>query len=255
MNLIKTILIAGVALFSATFTFAAGLGEMNLAEREAFGEAVRAYLLENPEVILEAIEILERRDAAAEAQTDLDLVQNNYADLTRDGFSWVGGNPDGTITIVEFSDYRCTFCKRAHPEVMALLEANDDVRFVLKEFPILGADSTLASKTAISVLINQGGEVYGVFYDLLMAHNGAINVKTLSRLIEQAGGDAGLMVAHMDDPVVTQIIAKNRAMATTMKITGTPTFIIGGEMMRGFAPASAMQRFVDRARSQLQTNG
>lgn len=251
MNLIKTMLIAGITLFGATFTQAAGLGDMSDAERADFRAEVRAYLLENPEVILEAIQVLEQREAAAEAQGDLELVQTNFAELTRDGYSWVGGNPDGAITIVEFSDYRCAFCKRAHPEIKALLEANDDVRFVLKEFPILGADSTLASKAAISVLINQGSDIYGAFQDLVMLHNGAINIKTLSRLVGEVGGDADLMVEHLDDPVVEQIIAKNRALATRMKITGTPSFLIGTEMLRGFAPASAMQNFVDRARSQL----
>ena len=251
MNLIKTMLIAGITLFGATFTQAAGLGDMSDAERSDFRAEVRAYLLEYPEVILEAIQVLEERDAVAEAQGDLALVQANFDELTRDGYSWVGGNPDGAITVVEFSDYRCAFCKRAHPEVKALLAANDDVRFVLKEFPILGADSTLASKAAISILINQGSDIYGAFHDLVMLHNGAINIKTLSRLVGEAGGDADLMVEHLDDPLVEQIIAKNRALATRMNITGTPSFLIGTEMMRGFAPASAMQIYVDRARSQL----
>ena len=251
MNFLKTLLIAGVALLGTTFANAAGLESMTSAERDAFRAEVRAYLLDNPEVILEAIQVLEQREAQAEAKGDLVIVQENFEELTRDGYSWVGGNPDGAITIVEFSDYRCTYCKRAHPEIKALLAANDDVRFVLKEFPILGADSTLASKAAISVLINQGDEVYGNFHDLIMKHNGAINVKTLSSLLEKAGGDADLMAAHLEDEVITQMIAKNRALASRMKISGTPSFLIGTEMLRGFAPEEAMQKFVDRARSQL----
>ncbi|OUS08546.1 hypothetical protein A9Q96_03630 [Rhodobacterales bacterium 52_120_T64] len=251
MSVLKTILIAGIALFGATITQAAGLENMTDAEREVFRAEVREYLLDNPEVILEAIEVLEQRQAQSEAQSDLELVRENFDELTRDGYSWVGGNPDGPITIVEFSDYRCTFCKRAHPEVAALLAANDDVRFVMKEFPILGADSTLSSKAAISVLTKQGNDVYEAFHNLLMSHNGAVNVKTLSRLVVKAGGDADLMVAHMDDPLIEQIIAKNRALAVRMKISGTPSFVIGTEMLRGFAPAATMQGFVDRARAQL----
>ena len=251
MNVFKTILVAGMALLGATFAQAAGLENMTDGERDVFRAEVRAYLLGNPEVILEAIQVLEERQAQVDAQSDLDLVQANFEELTRDGFSWVGGNPDGAITIVEFSDYRCAFCKRAHPEIQTVLDANDDVRFVMKEFPILGEDSTLASKSAISVLTQQGDDVYEAFHNLLMAHNGAVNVKTLSSLVVKAGGDADLMVAHLDDPVVEQIIAKNRDLATRMKISGTPSFLIGTEMLRGFAPAAAMQEFVDRARSQL----
>ena len=255
MNLIKTLLVAGIALLGATFAQAAGLEDMTDAERDVFRAEVRAYLLENPEVIIEAIQVLEERQAQVESQSDLDLVRGNYEALVNDGYSWVGGNPEGTITVVEFSDYRCAFCKRAHAEVNALLAANDDVRFVMKEFPILGPDSTLAAQAAISILVNQGDEVYETFNDLLMRHNGAVNVKTLSKLAVDAGGDVDLMVAHMNDPIVEQIIASNHALGQTMQISGTPTFIIGPEMLRGFMPVAGMQEYVDRARAQLsQTN-
>lgn len=252
MNVLKTILIAGFALLGATFSQAAGLENMTDAEREIFRAEVRAYLLADPEVILDAIQVLEQRQAQSEAQSDLDLVLTNFDELTRDGYSWVGGNPDGAITMVEFSDYRCAFCKRAYPEIKILLENNDDVRFVLKEFPILGPDSTLASEAAISVLINQGSEMYEAFHDSLMNHNGAMNIKTISRLLAGVGGDVDLMIEHMDDEIVGQMIAKNQALAVRMNISGTPSFLIGTEMLRGFAPASSMQKFVDRARSQLE---
>lgn len=251
MKFLKTTAIAGIALLGATFSQAAGLQDMSDAEREAFRAEVREYLLENPEVILEAIQVLEQRQVQDEAQSDLDLVRNNFDALANDGYSWVGGNPDGPITIVEFSDYRCTYCKRAHEEVKALLENNDDVRFVLKEFPILGPDSTLAAQAAVSILVNQGDEVYEAFNDLLMRHNGAVNVKSMSKLIKQAGGDADLMVAHMDDELVQQILASNRALGQTMQISGTPTFVIGPEMLRGYMPLAGMQQYVDRARAQL----
>lgn len=252
MNVFKTILIAGITLLGATFSQAAGLENMTDAERDVFRAEVRAYLLDNPEVILEAIQVLEQRQAQDEAQGDLDLVRSNFNELVNDGYSWVGGNPDGAITIVEFSDYRCAFCKRAHAEVNKLLAANDDIRLVLKEFPILGPDSTLAAQAAISILTQQGDEVYEAFNDLLMGHNGAMNIKNLSKLAVKAGGDADLMVAHMDDPLVNQMIARNHELGQTMQISGTPTFVIGAEMLRGFMPAEGMQDYVDRARAQLR---
>ncbi len=250
-NLI-TLFIAGLALMFATFASAAGIEDMTDTERAAFRAEVRAYLLDNPEVILEAIQVLEERQAQQAAVTDLDLVQQNYDALVNDGFSFVGGNPDGAITIVEFSDYRCPYCKRAYTEVMALLEENDDVRFVLKEFPILGPDSTLASQAAISVLVNQGPELYEKFHDALMTYNGPINRESLDRIAADVGVDVQKMDDHMDDDLVNQIIASNRALAQTMQITGTPTFIIGPEMLRGYAPQATMQEFVDRARQHLQ---
>ncbi len=237
---------------AATLSSAAGLENMTDAERSVFRSEVRAYLLDNPEVILEAIKVLEDRQKAAAATSDLDLVKANYDALAFDGYSFVGGNPDGKITVVEFSDYRCAFCKRAFPEVLSLLKNNDDVRFVLKEFPILGPESTLASQAAISVLINQGPDLYEAFHDALMKFNGPVNLATLTKIAGDVGADTDKMKAHMDDDVTNQIIASNRALAQTMQITGTPTFIIGPEMLRGYMPLAGMQQFVDRARAHLQ---
>lgn len=251
MNFLKTIVVASIAILGTTFAQAAGLEDMTLLEREAFRAEVRAYLLDNPEIILEAIEVMEKRQAQIDAISELDLVRDNFDEITKDGYSWVGGNPDGAITVVEFSDYRCTFCKRAHSEVIALLKNNNDVRLILKEFPILGADSTLAAKAALSILIKQGDEVYEAFNDLLMRNKGAVNIKTLSKFANRAGGDADLMIEHMDDDVVLQIIASNHALGRKMKITGTPSFVIGTEMLRGYMPVAGMQQYVDRARARL----
>lgn len=202
MNLLKVGLIAAFTIFGAASVQATDVTRMTEEERAAFEVEIRAYLLRNPEVILEAIQVLEQRQAAEEAQGDVELVDKYYDQLVNDGFSWVGGNPDGAITIVEFNDYRCAFCKRAYPEVKALLKANPDVRLVMKEFPILGQDSTMASRAAISILTQQGDEIYEKFHNSLMEYNGAINEKTLSKLAEQAGGDAGLMLVHMNDALV-----------------------------------------------------
>lgn len=224
---------------------------MTDAEREVFRAEVRAYLLDNPDVILEAIQVLEERQVASEAQGDLDLVINNYEALVNDGYSFVGGNPNGTITIVEFSDYRCTFCKRAHDEIVTLLAANDDLRLVLKEFPILGPDSTLAARAALSILVNQP-DSFVEFNDLLMQHSGPVNEKTLSRLASDADADPALMLMHMDDDVISGMISNTLQLGQKMQITGTPTFIIGPEMLRGYMPADGMQDYVDRARAKLR---
>ena len=98
------------------------LDEMSEAERAQFRAEVRAYLLDNPEVIMEAVELLQNREAQQQAQADLALVSDNAAEIFDDGYSWVGGNPDGDIVLVEFLDYRCGYCKRAHSEVAQLLE-------------------------------------------------------------------------------------------------------------------------------------
>ena len=100
------------------------LTDMTEAQADAFGEAVRAYLLENPEVIMEAVAVLERRDAAAQVANDAALVSTNYSEIFEDPMSHVGGNPDGDVTFVEFVDYKCGYCRKAFPELQALLEAD-----------------------------------------------------------------------------------------------------------------------------------
>ncbi len=249
-NWIKALFCA-LAMALPNTTFADGLEDMSAAERAAFRAEVRAYLLDNPEVLLEAIQVLEDSRQNAAEQTDLDLVVNNYDALVDDGFSYVGGNVDGDITVVEFLDYRCGYCKKAHDEVAAFLKNNPDVRYVIKEFPILGEDSTESSRAAVSVLTQQPAETYMKFHNALMKFNGPINDKTLASLLEDAGGDVEAMFAHMNDELVDQIIAKNHQLASAMQITGTPTFIIGPQMVRGYVPLATMEAILADAREAL----
>lgn len=121
------------------------LTSMTDAERAAFGAEVRAYLLENPEVIMEAVAALEQRQAADAANTDRTLVETYSNAIFNDGHSWVGGNPDGDITLVEFLDYRCGYCRKASSEVEQLLETDGNIKFIVKEFPILGEESVISA--------------------------------------------------------------------------------------------------------------
>ncbi|MEM7321252.1 MAG: DsbA family protein, partial [Pseudomonadota bacterium] len=206
-------------------------------ERSAFGAQVRAYLLENPEVILEAIQILEQQQAAAEAQADLSLVQEYSDELFNDGYSWVGGNPDGDITLVEFMDYRCGFCRRAVPEVADLLAADGNIRLVVKEFPILGEASTLSSRFAIATKHVAGDDAYKQVHDALLEFGGDISDVTLRRLADGLGLDSDQIIVAMDSDEVSEEITRTRALAQQLNISGTPTFVLETELLRGFLPA------------------
>lgn len=205
-----------------------------------FGAQVRAYLLQNPEVIFEAVAEFERRNAQAQGDMDVALVQANADALFNDPMSWVGGNPDGDVTLVEFLDYKCGFCKRAMPEVEALLEQDDNIRVIVKELPILGPESELAARFAISVLDLAGAEAYDSVHVELMGYDGEITPDYL----EEVAGDLDLaledIVAHMDSDTVSGVIDDNRALAQRLQISGTPTFVMGEQMIRGFVPADAL---------------
>lgn len=226
------------------------LDAMTDAERTAFGAEVRAYLLENPEVMQEAFEVLQLREQQAQVANDVELVQTHSEALFNDRHSYVGGNPTGDITIVEFMDYRCSYCKRAFPEVEALLAADSNIRFIVKEFPILGEQSVLASRFAVATQLVAGDEAYRSVHDTLMEFRGDITQASMTRLAELLELDAEAIIAQMDSDEVTSIIAKNRQLGQDLAITGTPTFVIGDQMVRGYIPIDAMEELVAALRDE-----
>lgn len=219
-------------------------GFEEISDRRALHAEIRDYILRNPEVLVEAFEVLEQRQQLAEAQADVQRVNANADALWNSPTDYVGGNVDGPITIVEFLDYKCGFCKRAHPEMQALLERNDDIRIIRKEYPILGQESIVASRAAISVLLNDGPEAYSEMSDNLMEFGGQITENVLVRFAERSGADADAMLARMNDVEVNRIIQNNRALAQRMGISGTPTFVFGDRLVRGFLPLDRMEETV-----------
>lgn len=235
-------------LLTATPALAFDIDAMSDAERDAFREEIRAYLLENPEVLMEAIGVLEQRRAEEASVAEAQMLETHRAAIFEDGYSWVGGNPDGDVTVVEFMDYRCGYCKRAHPHVTQLLEMDGNIRFVVKEFPILGEQSVLASRYAISVHQIAGDDAYGKVHDALMTWSGDITEGALARIGREAGVDHDAVVAHMDTDAVTEIIDQNRALAQTLQIQGTPSFVMGDQFVRGYVELDQMLEIVDGIR-------
>jgi len=221
---------------------------MNDAERQVFRQEIRAYLLENPEVLMEAIAVLEQRQKEAQTFNDESLIAVNAEALFLDQNSYMGGNPEGDVTIVEFLDYRCGYCKRAHPEVTELINSDGNIRYIIKEFPILGDQSVLASRFAISTLQNVGPEAYAKVHDALMTFRGDISQSSLKRLAKSLDLDAGLIMKAMDSDDVSAVISENRALAQRMQITGTPSFVMGAQMVRGYVPLDGMKEIVASSR-------
>ncbi|MCF6432562.1 DsbA family protein [Leisingera sp. MMG026] len=226
------------------------LSNMSEAEREAFGEQIRAYLLENPELILEAVDLLEQRQQQAEAVRDDTLVTDNLAELQNDGYSWVGGNPDGDITLVEFMDYRCGYCRRAAPEVEKLVKGDGNIRLVIKEFPILGEASVLSSRFAVATKLVAGNDAYKQVHDALIEFGSEPNEVALRRIADGLSLDGDAIFAKMDSEEVTAVLRQTRALAQKMAISGTPTFVLGNELLRGYLPADQMEIIVAEIRDQ-----
>ncbi len=225
------------------------MDDMSDAERQAFRAEIREYLLDNPEVLMEAFSILEERQAAAEAEAAMMAVAANTDLIFGSEFDWVGGNPEGDIVLVEFLDYRCGFCRRAHPDVDALLEYDGNIRLVVKEFPILGEESVLASRFAIASRIALGDAAYETVHDALMEMRGAITVPSLLGMASENGLDGNAIMASIDDPIVDATIATNRDIATRLGISGTPSFIFDDQLVRGYVPLDGMIDIVAQLRA------
>lgn len=217
------------------------------AQRAAMDAMIRDYILRNPEIILEAMEILEQRRDMAAAETDRTLASTHREALENDGFSQVLGNPDGDVTVVEFFDYRCGYCKQAHEHVKELVESDGSIRYIAKEFPILGPESVFAARAAMAASV-QGVDLYDAFNSELMNHTGALSENTVFAIAGDVGLDVDKLRVDVEDPQLAENIRTTYGLARALEITGTPGFVIGDTILRGFAPLETMRAMVDEAR-------
>jgi protein-disulfide isomerase len=212
-----------------------------------FGKEIRGYVLANPEIIVEAANQLEARQNETEANELTTLITNASDEIFNDPASPVGGNPQGDVTLVEFFDYNCPYCRKAAP-VLAELEAGDrGLRIVFKEFPILGPGSEFAARAALA---SRKQDKYLAFHKAMMGHMGKIDESSVLEIAADQGLDVQQLKKDMEDPAIIQAIASNLALAEKLRITGTPGFVAGKEMVRGLVPLRSMQEMIARARQQ-----
>jgi protein-disulfide isomerase len=216
-------------------------------QKAAVDAQIRAYILKNPELLLEALAILEARREAEQAAQDTDLIAANAEALFADGFSQSFGPADADVVIVEFTDYRCGYCKAAHPLTRALLEADAGVRLIVKEFPILGPESLFAGRAALAAATLDPA-AYGRFNDAMMMFKGKLDAGAVMRLAEEAGLDRARLEAAMEAPEIETKLRRTRALAEALGVNGTPAFVIGDQVVRGFVQAERLRELVAAAR-------
>ncbi len=226
------------------------LTAMSPEERAAFQLEVRAYLMENPQVIMDAVAVLEQRQAEAQVATDSELVKVNAADLFEDKASWVGGNLEGDITMVEFVDYRCGYCRKAHDEVAELLKSDGNIKLIVKELPILGDASVISSRFAIATRIVAGDDAYKAVSDVMIKLKSGVEPAVLEAIATKLNLDSQAILAKMNSDEVSAIIGENRQLAARLNISGTPTFIMQDQVLRGYMPLDNMQSIVASLRDQ-----
>lgn len=213
----------GAADKAATSTFSA-------AQRKELGEIIKQYLLENPEVLLEAQNLLEAKMDKIQAERTAAAIKDNASEIFRPTASPIVGNAKGDVTVIEFFDYNCGFCKKAFSDVAHLVDKDKQVKFILKEFPILTKGSEEASRVALAARM-QGK--YWEFHKAMLESQGQANEASALRVAEKIGVDMARLKKDMASPEVKKEIDDTRKLAAKLGIQGTPHFLVGDRIIPG----------------------
>jgi protein-disulfide isomerase len=223
----------------------AGAQGLTNAQRNEIRELVRSYLLANPDVIVEALNLFEERQKAEEAASRVAALRDRLADLKDDPGSPAFGPPGADVTIIEFFDYRCPYCKQMVGPIAELMRGDGRVRIVYKELPILGPDSLVAARAALAAH-RQGA--YRRFHAALMARRGSYDDAAIGAVATELGLDVTRLRADMNRPEIAEQIDRNRALARDLGIRGTPAFVIGNDVVPGAIDLETLRSLVAKAR-------
>jgi len=224
---------------------AAMADSFDAAQRREIGEIVRAYLLDHPELLVEISKELESRQQAEEDKARGEALARNAKDIFRSEHDLVAGNPQGDVTMVEFFDYNCGWCKKGLPEVLSLIDEDKNLRLVMKEFPIFGGDSDYA---AIAALASRKQGKYWQFHVALLGHEGKVTREVVDQVAAEQGLDIEKLKADMKDPEIGAILKRNHELATALSINGTPAFIIDKDVVPGYLPKDGLMASVAKVR-------
>ena len=215
------------------------------AQKAEVEKVIHDYLMDHPDFMVEVLRAAEAHFKAQKAANGKQTIASKRDELLHDAGTAVGGNPDGDVTIVEFFDYRCPYCKQVEPALEAMAKDDPKLRIVYKEYPVLGADSMFATKMALAARM-QGK--YAAFHDAMMATKGQIGEQVILDVAKAAGVDVARAKADMESSGVQEIIKRNYALAESLDIQGTPAFIIGDTLVPGAADIDSLKKLVAEAR-------
>lgn len=213
-------------------------------QEQAIRKIVRDYLIKNPEVISEAIAALRQKQEREKVARQTAAVSEHRKEIFTTTIAPIGGNPNGTVTIVEFFDYNCGWCKRAKPILDSVIKNDGKVRVVYKEFPILGSGSVYAAQAALAAR-KQGK--YVEFHNKLMSYGGRISPPVVLRLAKEVGLDVAKLQKDLKDPEITKVLRANYDLAKKIGVEGTPAFVIGTRVTHFMQP-DQLQAVLDDAR-------
>jgi protein-disulfide isomerase len=215
-------------------------------DEDRIKELVLEAIRENPGIVFEAAQLFEQQQQALQAQAAAQVLDTEKATLENDPNAPVLGNPDGDVTVVEFFDYNCPYCRRVKPEMEALLAADPNVRVVYREWPILGDGSVFAARAALASR-NQGK--YEEFHWAMMQLKERAEEASILRTAEDIGLDVAQLRSDMNGPEIEEHIQTSMRLAQSLGFSGTPSFVIGDSLAPGLIQADQMIELVDQARA------
>jgi len=218
----------------------------NLSQAE-IEQLVHDYLLEHPEVIQQSLNRYEQQQAAARQAAEQERLAGMTDQLESNPNDPVIGNPDGNLTLVEFYDYNCGYCKRADATVQALIEANPDLRVVYKEFPILAETSMTAAQASLAFHRLYPDQFEDFHRSLLGRRSLPSDTAVWDTVADMDGVDVESVREESQAAWVQQTLAQNRQIARGLGVSGTPTFVIGGQLLKGAYPQATIQAAIDEA--------
>lgn len=214
-------------------------------QQEAVKKMIHDYIMENPGIIADAIEALrQKEDLAAEAAAKKALTERKD-EVFSDADAPVLGNPKGDVTLVEFFDYRCPYCKAMTDQIAEVVKADGKTKLVMKEFPVLGPESVTAARAALAA---RDQKKYEEFHNALMHLKEPLNDKVLMKTAAEAGLNVEKLKKDMDDQKIDTILKNNLKLAHDLDVDATPTFIIGDQIVPGAVSAQSLKQLIDQNR-------
>jgi len=245
MKLITAFGLAAAILGTTIFTAPAGADEFTPAQKQELGAFIKDYLVNNPEVLREAIEALDTHDKQVADQERQKTVASDAGSLFSSKYQATIGNPNGTATLVEFFDYNCHFCKGALPDVTRLMKEDPNLKLVLKDYPVLGPGSVEAAKVASAARNQLPGDKFWAFHSKLLASHGPIGKTEALAVARDLGLDMEKLAKDMESPEVKSGLNEVMQLADALQINGTPTFVLGQDVVVGAVGFDQLKDKVD----------
>jgi protein-disulfide isomerase len=225
-------------MFACSLALPAIANGFSATQKLEMEQMFRDYLMAHPEILRDMANKLDENDKKKEADARVTTLKNNAPEIFHHAGDAVVGNPKGDVTVVEFFDYNCGWCKKSVVEMQSLIAKDKNVRVVMKEFPIFGEGSEYAARAALAS-IKQGK--YWAFHQALFASESKVTVEVVDQVAGEQGLDVALMKKDMADPKIAETLKKNQDLAQSMLLTGTPGFIIDDQVFPGYTALDGLQ--------------